>query len=66
MTDRLEGLSPLGIDPAARAAPLARVRRDERHQKDGRGGNPQEQPPQQWDDADDVEDDGRPHVDVRA
>jgi len=65
MTDRLEGLSPLGIGPAARAASLTRVKRDERNEKEGRG-RPQEQDSRAQDEADDVADDGLPHVDVRA
>ena len=65
MTDRLEGLSPLGIDPAARASSLTRVRRDEHSEKQGRG-RPQEQDPGERHEADDAEDDGRPHIDVRA
>jgi hypothetical protein len=65
MTDRLEGLSPLGIDPAARAASLTRVRRDEQSDADGRGRQEEPESDEQFD-ADDAEDDGRPHIDVRA
>ena len=65
MTDRLEGLSPLGIDPAARAVSMTRVRRDEQNDPQGRG---RQQEPESHDplDADEAEDDGRPHIDVRA
>jgi len=65
MTDRLEGLSPLGIDRAAPAASLTRVRRDEQNDREGRGRQ-QEPESQEPFDADDAEDDGRPHIDVRA
>ena len=64
MTDGLERLSSPGLDPLARAASLTRVRRDERNEKEGRGR--QEQESQEPFDADEAEDDGRPHIDVRA
>ena len=63
MTDRVDGLSRLGIDPAARATALTRVRRDERNKKESPDGRGQEQEPQEQDEA---EDDGLPHIDVRV
>ena len=65
MTDGLEALSRLGVDPAARASSLTRVRRDERNEKEQRR-RPQEEEPQPRHEADEAEDDGRPHIDVRA
>jgi hypothetical protein len=63
VSERLEALSPLGIDPAVRAASLARVRRDERPPKEDRR-RPREQDHRGRPEED--EDDGRVHVDVRA
>ena len=60
MSDGLEPLARVGLEPLAPGGPPARVRRDERNEQ-GKREQPRERPEP---DAD--EDDGFPHVDVRA
>jgi hypothetical protein len=64
MTDSVEPLSPLRVEPARAGASLAQIRRDERDQR----RREREQSPDRGDldETTGEEDDGRVHVDVRA
>jgi hypothetical protein len=62
VSDALDPLGRVGLEPLAPAGPPARVRRDDRGEQPKR-----ERPhPAPEPDEDDDEGDGLPHVDVRA